>query len=599
MSFGQPLALLALLALIPVLNVWAYTGWRRRRADAAYGGPAALRRGLSRPRTVARAALLLGAVTLVAFAIARPQWGGTESPLTRRGIDVVIALDISRSMSATDVQPTRAAAAAAGLNDMLRHVRGDRVGLVTFGGSAFPRSPLTLDLGAIGFLVNRAQAEGALVEPGTDIGKAISASLQLLDVPDRAQAQAIVVISDGEDLGQDLDGAIGAAKQQGIRIYTVAVGTDQGSAVPGRTAAARQPSPGDESNVSRADRATLGRIASMTGGETREAQGIAGLAVEFARLQQTNFEEAPETIPAERLQWFLGGAVALLLAQWLTAEGRRPALPLAVTRRRTLELAGPLSMLLLAALIAGCGGTAGYRKVQEGNDAYAGGRYEEALTAYQEAKELLPDDPIVDYNIGNALHRLQRYPEATAASRAAAQEADRSDDAATFVRAMYATGNHALQSEALEEARDAYIEVLLRDHSDGDAKHNLELVLRLLGAPEPPSTGATPTPTGQPGGASTAPAGSPTPGQGGGPHSGSPSPSPGQPGGTVAPGGTPAAGAPPQPATESLAAQLERLLADGVNLEEALAILDRLRRESEAAGLQPRGPGDAGGLPDR
>ncbi len=205
MSLGQPLALLALLALLPLLGVWAYATWRRRRIDAAYAGPQALRRGLSPRRDLLRAALLLVAVALIAVAVARPQWGGTESPLTRRGIDVAVALDISRSMSATDIEPSRAAAAAAGLTDMLTHLRGDRVGLVTFGGSAFPRSPLTLDLDAIAFLVNRAQIEGTLVEPGTDLGEAIATALQLLDVPDRAEGQAIVVISDGEDLGGDLD----------------------------------------------------------------------------------------------------------------------------------------------------------------------------------------------------------------------------------------------------------------------------------------------------------------------------------------------------------------------------------------------------------
>lgn len=612
MSFGQPLALLALLALVPVIAAWTYTAWRGRRASAAYGGPPALRRGLSRSRGAIRAALLLGAVALVAFAIARPQWGGTENPLTRRGIDVAIALDISRSMSATDVQPSRAAAAAAGLDDMLAHLRGDRVGLVTFGGSAFARSPLSLDLDAIAFLVNRAQLEGALVEPGTDIGKAIDASLRLLDVPDRAQTQTIVVISDGENLGQNLDTAIEAAKQQDVRIYTVAVGTDQGAAVAPRSAETGQSaptSPGEESTITRADRATLGRIASAAGGGTREVEGIAGLAVEFARLQQTDFEEESETIPVERFQWFLGGAIALLLLQWLVAEGRRTTVPLRVGRRRALGGTGLLGTMLLAILLVGCGGTAGYRKVQEGNDAYDAGQYEEALTAYQEAKQLLGDDPVVDYNIGNALDRLQRYDEAIVASRAAAQAANRDDDARTYVHAMYAVGNHALQSEALEDARDAYIEALLRDPSDADAKYNLELVLRLLGVTPgqtPPGTPSV-TPAAQPG--SPTPAAGGDDGNGEGLPNASPTAAPGPPGAmgtpqpsaTVAPGGTSAPGSQPADAGQglgSLAEQLEELLADGVSPEEALAILDRLREESEASGLEPRVP-DSGGLPDR
>ena len=102
---------------------------------------------------------------------------------------------------------------------MLRHLGGDRVGLVTFAGSAFVRSPLTLDLDAVAELVARAQQEGALVRPGTDIGGAIRAAAQLLDAPDRARTQVMVLISDGEDLGAGVAEAAAQAQARGVRIY--------------------------------------------------------------------------------------------------------------------------------------------------------------------------------------------------------------------------------------------------------------------------------------------------------------------------------------------------------------------------------------------
>lgn len=602
MSFGAPLALLALLTLLPIAGAWWYARRVASRAEAVYGGPDALRRGRSRSRIRLRSLLFVAAVALLVIAAARPQWGGTEGALTRRGIDVAIALDVSRSMSATDVAPSRAGAAAAGLDDMLSHLRGDRVGLVTFGGSAFARSPLTLDLDAVSFLINRAQGEGALVEPGTDIGKAITTAVQLLDVPDRASTQAIVVLSDGENLGQNLDAAIEAARSRDIRIYTVAVGTDDGAAVPARTPGTRQPAPAAEGGLSRADRGTLGRIAGETGGETREVQNIAGLAVEFARLQQTSFDEDSERIPVERFQWFLGAALLLLLVQWMIAEGRRTDATLSLRRPGQRTALAVLGSLAAATLLTGCGGTAAYRKVADGNAAYEAGRFEEALAAYEAAKELAPEDPTVDYNIGNTLNRLQRYDEASNASRASARLADRTGDSPTSTRALYAAGNHAFQKEALEEARDAYIDVLLRDPDDADAKHNLELVLRILEPPseQTPPPGSTPTPT-----APGSPSATATSGPNGQP-SGSPTPGPGQPGATATPGAqaTPAApGTPGQPAepgqgAESLSDQLDDLLADGVSLEEALAFLDRLRQQSDEANLAPRGT-SRGGLADR
>jgi tetratricopeptide (TPR) repeat protein len=246
--------------------------------------------------------------------------------------------------------------------------------------------------------------------------------------------------------------------------------------------------------------------------------------------------------------------------------------------------------------------------VRAGNEAYESGRYEDALTAYQAAKDLLPSDPIVDYNIGNTLDRLGRFDEAVTASRSAAQEADRNDDSQTYVFATYAAGNHAFATNALEQARDAYIDALLRDPGDADAKHNLELVLRVLNPDQGQGQQPQPTPgagngTAQPGasqppGEGTAQPGA-TPGANG--TGGASTPGAGQPGATpeadatAAPNGTPSGqqGQPGGDATgdaESLQEQLDKLLADGVSVEDALAILDRLRQESEAARLQPRAP---------
>ena len=156
-DFAQPAALLALLALIPAAWAVRHAAHRARRAEAAYGGPDELRLGVARWRGRARVALALAALLLLVIALARPRWGRAQVPIERRGIDVVIALDVSRSMSASDVAPTRARAALAGLQSMIEHLQGDRVGLVTFAGSAFMRAPLTTDLDAVSQLVARAR----------------------------------------------------------------------------------------------------------------------------------------------------------------------------------------------------------------------------------------------------------------------------------------------------------------------------------------------------------------------------------------------------------------------------------------------------------
>ena len=479
-SFATPVALLGLLALAPAAAAAAHLAARRRAADATLGGDDLLRRGRSRSRRRLRTALLLAAVALIALALARPRWGAAEQPLTRRGIDVAIALDVSRSMTATDVAPDRASAAARGLRDMLDHLRGDRVGLVTFAGDAFVRSPLTLDLDVIRQLVDQAQGESELVRPGTNLSRALQASMDLLSIEDRASTQVIVLVSDGEDLRRaNTSAALQRARNAGIRVHVIAVGTDLGIDIPADSAGGMQ--------NSRLNRELLARIAAETGGDLRDADAIAGLAVQFARLRQSEFVAVDRAAPVERFQWFLAAALLLLLAHSAVAEGGRPA-PL---RRGPISLV-PASLpaaLFSGLLLVGCGGSAAYRHVSAGNDAYDAERFDQALDDYRRAGELAPDDAAITYDIGNALHRLRRFEEATSASTAAVSQ---TNDAALLQRATYAVGSHAFRRDALEEAREAFISVLLRDPDDDDARHNLELVLQALAPPPAEETAPAP-----------------------------------------------------------------------------------------------------------
>ena len=618
-ALADPLALLWLAILLPVLLAASHAARRRREADDAFGGAPALRRGRITWRRPLQDLLLIGALVLVVIAVARPQWGEQERPLTRLGVDIAIALDISRSMTAADVEPSRAAAAATAIDELFNHLRGDRVGLVTFGGDAFERSPLTLDLEAVRQLVARAQDEPAFVRPGTDLAAALQAALRLLDIENAAATQTIVLISDGEDLGEDLDDALDAANDAGVRVFTVAAGTADGGSMAARgsgdeDAATATPSPAS-GELSRADRPTLQRIADATGGDLRELTELPGLAVEFQRLRQSAFDEGANRAPIERFQWFLGGALLLLALQALVADGswRR--------RLRPGRLALVSAALPAIALIAACA-SAEYAATEDGHEAYAAGRYDDALASYRDAEALAPDAPEPPYNIGNTLHRLERYEEATVASTAAMSAAL---DPVLFTRAAYALGSHAFRRNDLEAAREAWISVLLRDPADLDAKHNLELTLRLLaGDEEPPDPPAGEEDEGDGdgdgGGGSDEPEDDESEGQ--------PSDGSGQANATATPDATSEQGAgdsqPPSasdpsgesPAGESgaqvqqeqpstledaralLSEEALRLGNETLTLADAIALLELVRRTSELEALEPRG-GGAGGPGDR
>jgi Ca-activated chloride channel homolog len=470
-TFAWPDALLALVAVLVIAALTLRGVRRRAAANIRYGGSDDLRVGRSALLRGVRSMLFVAALALLIVGIARPQWGAQETIVEQRGIDVVFAIDVSRSMEAADVAPTRAEAVADSLNEMLTHLHGNRVGLVIFGDTHFLRSPLTLDLDAISTLITRAQREGALVQPGTSLAAGIEGALDVLDVREPAHAQVIVLASDGEDLsGVPVEPAMERARERGVPVYALFSGTDM-------------PTPlshtGGIEDITTADRSAMELIASESGAQLRDPSNVVGLAVEFRRMRQMAFAAETDAAQRERFHWFVAGALGLLVLQGLIPEATAPRR--ARPRRGAIAVATGGMVLLLAA----CSGTAIWQHVDAGNRAYLEGRFDDALASYREA-QVLDDDrefaPELAYNAGNALHRLERYNSAIDETRAAIEEAEDGIQTATM---RYALGNHHFRLDDLIAARDAYIAVLRHDPGDFDAKANLELVLRAL-TPEPP-----------------------------------------------------------------------------------------------------------------
>ncbi len=595
--FAWPPALCALVAVPAAVFLARYEARRRRAARAALGGPTT---GAGRDVVrLAGAVLVVAAIALAALALARPRWGSQEIPLEQRGIDVVIVLDISRSMLAQDIAPSRAQASAAAMGELLTHLQGNRVGLVTFAGSAFPRSPLTLDTETVRTLVRRAQSESSLVRPGSDLGGAVDAALTILDVDDRATTQVVLVVTDGEVQQADITavGAVAAkARKQGIRVFGAYAATDEPTALPASSGG---------TDITRGQRSPLLALAEQTGGAVRDVVQAPGYAVEFRRLQQTRFAEESRHASVERFQWFAGAALALLVLQMLLshATAAQPSRPWSRFRRRTraARAAAATGMLLITMLLSGCTtllGTSVYRAVAEGNRRYAEGKYEEALTAYDRAAVLDPKSAAIAYNRGLALHRLTRYDEAYRGTVAAINGAS---DVELAGRMEFAAGNSAVFLEKWTDARDRYVAALRLDPTDAEAKTNLEIVLSRTTSGQRPSEsndgqtpqdgggGQQPQPNGQPGEA---------PQQQPGPSGGQPGQ---QPGSNAQPGSGDDSGDVPATATTFAEAQAALEAALGalgpeVSREQALRILE-LARQANSLDRLPRSTPPGGGLP--
>lgn len=301
---------------------------RARRALAStLAAPAMLGR-LVEGRDPRRAALRLGlvlfggAVGLVA--LAGPRWGLRPERLEVRGVDVVFAVDLSASMKATDLPPSRIEAARLELGDMIRQLEGNRLGLVGFAGRAYAFAPLTLDSGATELFVEGLDPE-AIPVPGTALGDAVRVALERL--PDEGKEAFVVLLTDGEDHhSQPLEAAREAARR-GVRLLVVGLGSPQGAVVPdpGQGGQALRDAEGRVVH-SRLDEVTLRQMAALTGG-LYVRQGPGGAAcrrvVETVRAGQARTLEARiQSRRVERYQVFLALAVALILAGRLVPEVR-------------------------------------------------------------------------------------------------------------------------------------------------------------------------------------------------------------------------------------------------------------------------------------
>ena len=495
MSFSSP-GYLALLALAP-LSALAYLlldRWRRRALARFAPGQDAreVSAAVGSGGRAVKAALVVLAVAALAVALARPRLGEHEVVVRQEGANVVIALDVSRSMFAGDVEPSRLGLAQRETVVLLDRLRGHRVGLVLFARSAILRSPITTDMRPVRELVLSAAEANVLVAPGSDLGGAVRTAMRALEAGD-AESKAIVLVTDGEDHESEALAAAREAGRAGIVLFIAGVGTEAGALVPVIDSETGLPVSGQEVReppvVTRLNEGLLRRMAAATSqGDYLPGDRLADLAGAIDGLDRTSFDVERQLQPIERFQWVALIALVALVLEALLPQRRlrlRPAFRLP----RLMPRAAHLSVLVLAALLAGACSSAVGGLITEGNDAYERGDYEAALEAYRRAAAIAPDRQEPHLNAGLALHQLERYQEASDETVRALPI----DDPLEAGRVHYNLGNHYFRLGRFPEALESYREALLLNPRDRDAKHNLELALqvvsRLQEQESPPSSG--------------------------------------------------------------------------------------------------------------
>ena len=447
-----------------------------------------LARTVNRRRRKFRFALTLLGVCLAIMALAKPRWGYTYQDVKRKGLDLIFAADTSRSMLSNDVAPSRLQRVKLAAQDLLNELQGDRVGLVAFAGRAFLQAPLTIDYDAAVEAISDLDTN-TMPEGGTNISAAIDLAVQTYG-KSAIGNRALVIFTDGEELSGDATKTAKTAADAGVRIFTVGVGTPEGSLIPitgegGATGFVKDSN--GQVVKSKLDEKRLKEIAETTGGfyihledgpRTMKQLFDEGLA----KMQAGEIDERLSRQPIERYQWPLGAALLVFSAAFLLRERKREPARIAlslVETRRALATAAVLLMLAESCLAAA-----------PGLDAYRNDNYSEA---YQQFERTLKEHPNthaadrIEFDAGAAAYKLGDYNKALEWFSRSLLSKDKSLQEKSHFNIGRTLEERADKAETNEKAlgelynaQSHYEEALRLDPNDDRAKANLEEVKKKI-----------------------------------------------------------------------------------------------------------------------
>lgn len=317
------------LLLIPFFSLLfiLYIIWKKRtvRKFGEWDVIAQLMPLLSGKRLVLKFILLMLAYGFLIVALANPQIGSRLEKIQRKGADLVIALDVSNSMLSQDIRPDRLTRAVQGISKLIDRLEGDRIGIVVFAGKAYVQLPITTDYSAAKMFLSTISTQ-MVPSQGTAIGDAIELSVQSFKQDERSKA--IIIITDGENHEGDVMEAAQLATEKGVKIFTIGMGSPEGSPIPlfdkfGRQTGYKTDKQG-QTIVSRLDETTLQQLASAGNGIYVRAStgqdGLTRILDEINTLEKQEIETKMFSEYESRYQYFLAISLLLLILEFIIPE---------------------------------------------------------------------------------------------------------------------------------------------------------------------------------------------------------------------------------------------------------------------------------------
>src|SRR5438034_1171049 len=502
MTFGAPQWFWGL-ALVPVLIAMfiraEHRGLRRLQEFVSARLLPQLAGTVNHPRRVLRYGLQLLGLSLALISLAQPRWGYTFEDVKRKGLDLLIAVDTSRSMLSNDVQPNRLERVKLVTQDLINELQGDRVGLIAFAGRAFLQAPLTIDYDAVVEAINDLDTK-SIPEGGTNISSAIALAMQSFGKSATGN-RALIIFTDGEELSGDAIKTAKEAADAGVRIFTVGVGTPQGSLIPvtgddGQTAFVKDSA--GQVVKSKLDDKRLGEIAQATGGfyvhlengprTMRQIQSEA-----LTKMQAAEMDVRLSRRSIERYEWPLGAALIALALSMLVSERKcvrvRRSVPAPAYDATHTAAGGPISIAGASAALLMLLSSFAFAAAP-GIDAYRQGKFEDAYSQFQQTLKSHPETSAEDklqFDSGTAAYKLKDYSKALESFSQALLTRDtglQSKGHYNLGNTLYQRGeNEKTDDKKLSDctnAHDQYEQTLKLDPQDKDAKDNYEYVKKKI-----------------------------------------------------------------------------------------------------------------------
>lgn len=483
----QHIEYLLVLASIPLLLILYFfvLNWKKRTIKKI--GDANLVREMiknySPQKFALKFVLILAAFTLGVFALANLRSPSGMEQVNRNGIDIIIALDVSKSMLAQDVKPNRLERAKQALSKLIDKLTNDRIGIVVFAGRAYLQMPLTGDHGAAKMYLASASTD-IVPTQGTVIADALKMCYTSFNSKEK-KYKAVVLISDGEDHDE---GALKMAAQmaeEGIVINTVGIGSPQGSTIIDELT--NQPKQDVNGNmvITRLNEDELMKIAEKGNGTyqlfTNTDDLVNKLDAQLASMDQRTVTEDSLMNYKNYFPYFLLLVLVLLVVELFVSERKAIGNSQFAIGKRSRKIPATLPVALCLLPVTLCllpvSTLAQNEKalIKKGNEAYEKKEYDKAITNYQQASEKNPANPAAQYNLGNALYKNKKTDEAVEAYDNALSNSDSKEDKS---RAYYNKGVVLQNNKKLPECIEAYKNALRLNPQDEDARLNLQKALQ-------------------------------------------------------------------------------------------------------------------------